>query len=437
MRLLIRIISILGILLALSIGILIAPYFAYNYVVKQGMDNEYIKLSPHPAKLYGEKNFKMERVEGIYHEDESLWGIFPFSNVQISLPLKHPQIRVLPHLNLPKGTAEKLEMGLTYTDQNYHKLVTMILKRHGKFQFPFISDHKLFSLPLFKKYILGKSNKQIWKDLFTRDLTTTFILRKHFKSRNLVDYLTDLYSVSYRDLVYSLFIYYLRIELLNEDFEESRYFEGRGMGVIYIPPKSEKSFQKEIVFILEKGEIYTVEIVSKIKSIMAESLRIRLLEHLKYVEDSDSNAHEIYALYKRVDYEERISNLGMMYLYTAWSHVPENTKFLKELIHFLERGKDNSIPLEILYRYAYEKYGSNFSQLIEKRNETFDEKMKRLHSEALDKEIEEERQKKVRYDADNFESDNARRDYYLQKAKDQDKSEDFKEVKIEEDYLTD
>ena len=63
--------------------------------------------------------------------------------------------------------------------------------------------------------------------------------------------------------------------------------------------------------------------------------------------------------------------------------------------------------------------------------------MKRLRAEALDKEIEDERKKKVRYDADNFESDNARRDYYLQKAKDQSQVEESKEEKRETDYLTD
>lgn len=412
-----------------------SPYFAYNYVVKHGIDNEYLKLRPDAKKLYGELSFKMERVEGIYHEDESLWEEFPFANALVPLPVHHPQVRVLPYLNLPNGSTGETELGLVYTDQGYRKLASFVLRHYGKFQFPFINDYKLFSLPLFKKYILGKSNKEIWKDLFTKDLTTTFIIRKHFKNRGLGAYLGDLYEVSYRDLVYSLFIYYLRTELLKDRFSESRFFEDRNLGVVYQAPLKDGAFQKESIFILHKGEIYTLELLSKVNSIMAESLRVRLLKNISYVESSEILSKEIYSKYKNISYNDRIGNLGMMYLFTAWSHVQGNKQFFKEMIYFLERGKNNSVPLQTLYSFAYKKFGSNFSQIAGQRQESFEEKMKRLKAESLEAEIEAERNKKVRYDSDNFQSDEERRDFYLQKAKD-----DQSEKKSEEgdkEYLTD
>lgn len=394
------------------------PYFIYGLVLSSGINSAYLQIKPNEGLIYGKQSFNFERLKGIYYEDDSRWEQVSLSNFTIPFPLYHPQFHLNPLLDWGNLKRDEVGFGVSYRDQDENNLVEFKQELVGKFNYDFISKHKLFSLPIFKNYILAKDNAEIWKDLFTKDLSGTFILRRYFTHRPLDQYIADLLNTPYRELVYGLFIYLLREEYLPPGHSEITFVEHSKTGVVYLPPVKGAEKQEEQIYVLNKGLIYKAKIFSRIQSIQAEALRLRLIQHSMFHDSSESDAQSLYLRYKAFSYQDRIGRLGMSYLYAAWSHVPNDVKFLKELIYFLERGKNNSTPLQVLYNYAYERYGNNFSQIGDRRKESFEQKMLRLKQEQLDEEIQRERQRAGINHRDEFLTDEEKRDFYLQQAKD-------------------
>ncbi len=444
MKILIRVVLILSILLLSTLFILLLPYFIYSTVLSSGINSEYLQIRPVESLIYGKQSFNFERLKGIYYEDDSRWDQVALSNFTIPFPVYHPQFHLNPILGRLTAKGDEVGFGVSYRDQEERVLVDFKQELVGKFNYDFISKHKLFSLPIFKNYILSKNNSEIWKDLFTKDLSTTFILRRYFAHRTIDQYLGDLLSTPYRELTYGLFIYLLRQEYLPAGHSEITFVEESKTGVVYLPPALGAELQEEQIFVLNNGLIYKAKIFSRLQSIQAEALRLRLLKRTSFHDSTESDAQSLYSRYKSFPYLDRIGKLGTSYLYAAWSHVPDDVKFLKELIYFLERGKNNSLPLQELYQFAYERYGNNFSQIEDRRKESFEQKMKRLQQEQLEEELQRERQRAGINHRDEFLTDEEKRDFYLQQAKDKKDQPDAESVDEavensvkEENFVTD
>jgi hypothetical protein len=83
----------------------------------------------------------------------------------------------------------------------------------------------------------------------------------------------------------------------------------------------------------------------------------------------------------------------------------------------MERGKNDRIYLDPFYRYGYDLYGSNFSQIINKRVETQAEKLERKKREEEDKRRAEIEGREVDVGADKFDSVESKINFFLQNAK--------------------
>lgn len=436
MKILIRL-AISGIILLLvCLAVLLLPYGLYSLALTKGFNSKYIQIRPNENLIYGEKSFQFERVKGIYYEDNQRWEQVGLGHFSVPFPLYHPQFHLNPILQQDKSQDE-VQFGASYRDQEERNLLDFTQEKVGKFHYQFIANHQLFSLPIFKNYILSKSNTEIWKDLFTKDLSTTFILRRYFSHRSIDQYLADLLHTPYRELVYGLFIYLLRQEYLPIGHSEITFLPESKTGVVYLPAVKGSEYQEEQVMVLRDGIIFKAKLRSRTNSIQAEALRLRVIKNVFYFESTEGDAQSLYARYKTFPYQDRIGKVGMAYLYAAWSHVPNDTKFLKELIYFLERGTNNSVPLQVLYQYAYDRYGNNFSQIEERRRESHEEKMKRLRLEQLEAEQRALKERKGSGDRDDYLSDEEKRDYYLQQAKDKDIPPEEKNEIQDENYITD
>jgi hypothetical protein len=139
---------------------------------------------------------------------------------------------------------------------------------------------------------------------------------------------------------------------------------------------------------------------------------------LSYKASAKEDSIQIYNEYKKLNYEQRVDQEGMIYLFAAWTHNIDNESFLREMIKFLERGNDNNIHLQPLYEFAYKKYGSNYSDDVGNRKETAQKRLERKTKEELEKEIETERKRNVENIEGSFSSDEDKIKFFLQKAKD-------------------
>lgn len=51
----------------------------------------------------------------------------------------------------------------------------------------------------------------------------------------------------------------------------------------------------------------------------------------------------------------------MLYLFSAWTQEVESQELLKEIIFYLERGRNTGKQLKTMYKYALKKYGKTFT----------------------------------------------------------------------------
>jgi hypothetical protein len=150
----------------------------------------------------------------------------------------------------------------------------------------------------------------------------------------------------------------------------------------------------------------------------ATDLRNRYLSSVKYFESNPSASHDIYKWYKMLPYKSKIDQEGMIYLFSAWTHLPDEEGFLKEMIQFLERGKNNMYFLVPLYSYAYRKYGTNFSKSNIIRKETKERKFERLTQEEQAAKLKQMFEKNIPPDSIHFDTPEKQIDYYIKISKD-------------------
>jgi hypothetical protein len=69
----------------------------------------------------------------------------------------------------------------------------------------------------------------------------------------------------------------------------------------------------------------------------------------------------LYKEFKQLNFSRQVDQEGMLYLFSAWTHELNNLELLKEMIFFLERGRNNSKQLRPLYSFAMNHYGKTFT----------------------------------------------------------------------------
>ncbi len=173
--------------------------------------------------------------------------------------------------------------------------------------------------------------------------------------------------------------------------------------------------------------IYPLVIRTRTSDISAMNFRSKFIREINYKSSTTDSAISIYGSYKQISYGQRIDQQGMAYLYSAWSHDPENRDYIRVIILFLERGKLNLKYLKPFYEYAYKKFGSSLSTDSGFLSETPAETLKRRISEELAAEIKKETEKKAANFEGQFASPEDKIKFHLQKAKDNKINSDDKE----------
>ena len=113
------------------------------------------------------------------------------------------------------------------------------------------------------------------------------------------------------------------------------------------------------------------------------AIRQQILRQLAYRKSDPKMAEVIFKGFQALPFADKVSETGMIYLISAWSQQQANKELLRRAISFLERGKGKLIHLGPLYRFALERYGTNFSTLLPLGRQNQDKAKKDKTNQAL------------------------------------------------------
>lgn len=384
----------------------IAPYHIYTLTLTEGVNTRFLKMNPTQSIFYDGST--MEEPEYKLMNDQALYETFHFSHYELPMPINHPVFSLIPQIKIETGAPR---LGARFLNSKNAELFSFLLEK--PYQFETTSDQqKLFVLPFFKNYIDDKPNSEIWGDLFEKKLSLPSNEGKSFISS-----LSVLSEVSYRGLVYNLYVLYNRKFILPADTKKFYFYKDKNIGIAELPSE-DPNVLVEKVFLIEKGAIYPMVIRTRITDLSAKNFRAKFLRELRYKMSTTDSAIPIYARYKQIPYNYRVDQQGMTYLYAAWSHDIDNRDFIRVIVLFLERGYSNLKYLQPFYDFAYKKFGSSLSSESGYLNETAGEALKRKMSEELASETKkEEEMGKDKIDG-KFATPDDKIKYNLQKAKD-------------------
>ncbi len=407
------------VLVGLCVGALhlvsLAPYHIYTLTLTEGVNTKFLKMDASRKELLDGNTIDLVSTKEV-DASENLFTQFHFSNFIIPLPVDHVLYSMIPAMKIED---QKLKLGAYFLDAKNRDLFSFLSERVLPLNLT-TNEQKIFTLPFFSKYIATKSLDEIWMDLFSKKLSLPATTGKSF-----YDSLDVLKKITYSDLVYNLYILYNRHLLIPPNIKALSFDPKTNMGLIELP-SNDPHEKIEQAFFINNGLIYKITIKTKILYPSARSFRAKFLKELQFKVSHPDSAISIYAQYKNLSYKNRIEQKGMTFLYSAWSHDLENRDFVRVIILFLERGKENLKFLQPFYEYAYKKFGTNLSSNNELLDETANERLKRKMKEELENETKNLANEKTVNFEGNFATQEEKINFLLRKAKDKKKNSDDK-----------
>lgn len=330
------------------------PYDLYSRFKAGEVKSDFLKtdkIDENVFRLLKKKEFIFSNLD-----TEKLWMPISVGHFNMTLPKNHPSIEFAPKpiafrkINYPnfslRDTNGKNILHLNFIDRRPLNLS--------------LPPDKIFRTALVKKYIRDKSDLQIIHDVFTKNLDV-----HNYTISNPLKLLNSWSQVSPNELAYNIFIYKKR-KLIFEDNILELYFVKNNM-VLYKIDKTNSNTDGEYNFyilnIFKNGFINRLEISLRKDMPMSNLAFTRIVKSIEYDPLIDSNESlKYYTFFKSLPYSERLSNLGLLYLYAAWSLDIKNMNFIREMIQFFERNNANQSILNPVYEFARQVTGSNFSR---------------------------------------------------------------------------
>lgn len=408
-----KIISLISLFILLSlvfVSIIIYGSTAHFYytIFKDGVDSEYINISASKNNILLGEEIEISSEE--IHR--SIWKTTHLKNFNIPVPFSHPLIYVVPHAEYKY---DRSELGFSFQSMSGAEIFRFYEEKSELFKTE-IDRNKLFSIPIIRNIIFDKSQKQIFKDLFSRDI--------FFGNRKVPDLSQGLFKSilfsDWKNLIYNLFIYKLRIKYFDFSNIENLFWDNQhSIGIISF--KSDKTGDKnELLYFLHDGIIYKMRISYKEWNAQSKKIKSLVITNLEFLKSVEEASISIYADYRSLSYKQQIGHDGMIFLFSAWSHHPDDQKFLKEMIHRLERGKEANEQLRILYKYSLNKFKRTFSSKEEIRHEdSLTNKINdNVQAELKNAQDKEEKEMKNYQEMEELEFNSAdeKMDYYLDEA---------------------
>jgi hypothetical protein len=315
----------------------ITPYYLYNKVVNKNYKSRWFSLDSYSKNfLKPDLNIPFKRLD---LPNQNFWQKFHYGDLHIPLPVKNPFYFVVPSLKYNKKT-RRTKFGISILNSGNEKISEIFFLPNGKFP-SYIGSQQVFELPLVRKEIINKSNDEIWKDAFTRDISQ--------------------WKIDTEQMAYNLYLLQFRSKMLKENTTRYGFLEGADKVTISLDYPN-KDYEAELVINKRGNSLYSFIIVSRKGDKDAKLIRYKFIKDMDYIESTPSLADIIFREFKSLIYVDQTDHTGMLYLLSAWSHNDSKKALLEQSIFFLERGTRNENQLKSLYTYYYDRYGEFYSK---------------------------------------------------------------------------
>jgi hypothetical protein len=274
-----------------------------------------------------------------YKEDYvQLWKEFPLRNSLIPMPTRHPMFQTVPIIEM-RGKIGIPNFGIILQDPSGREISRVYTLPNRLYQ-----DHsqgqELFKLPFVRNRILNKKLEDVWRDIFS--------------------YKIEVKDKSLDDMIYDLYIVHLRSKILPKETVRYGLIKDGKQALIELLSQ-DKDYIVELVLTMDSGSIFSYVLKTEKSRQESMALRSKFLDAVTFSPIDESIGRFLYTEFKQLNYARQIDQEGMLYLFAAWSQNPENLDLMKEMIYYLERGKNTKKKLKILYTYSFKRYGKTYT----------------------------------------------------------------------------
>lgn len=339
------------------------PYRLYSKWINGEEWNKFYFIEGYSKKLLSP--IEVEVIPAYKEDYAQLWYEFPLRNTRVPLPVRHPLFKTVPLVEY-FGDNNPPNIGMVILnpgDREISRLYTL----PGAFSYDHSQGQDLFKLPFVRNRILKFPLDKLWKDLFTYEITVS--------------------SKPLEEMIYDLYILHIRSKLLPK--KTTKYGLIKDDKAIIEVESPDKDYLQEIVLTNSGGNIYSYLLRTEKNSEASLKLRAKLLDAITFISIDPAFGKILYTEFKALNFARQVDQEGMLYLFSAWTQEMDNQELLKEMIFYLERGRENTRQLKPLYAYALKKFGKTFTTR-ENFSDSDDQNV------ALQRRIELENQKKLK-----------------------------------------
>jgi len=278
--------------------ILAAPFYIYKTIIFDKKSYDFFSISRVNVNFLKPKEFVVKEDKNIEIGDADLYRKFHFKDFNVPVPIRHPLFRLIPWITSISSRKEPL-LGLKIkgTDREF----SLKFRPEETLDFNLgLASQRMFDYPAIRNTIINYGVNKIWKDLFSKSLTK--------------------FPKSYNEIFYNLYIYNLRHHLLPKLTLGLSFVKNNLGGVIELP-YDEPGFKREVFWFFREGQVYTFSTVTDMSDFENRNLRRQIVTNLAVHEGDPSISKSIYNEFRSLSYDRKLDQEGMMYLYSAWSHV--------------------------------------------------------------------------------------------------------------------
>jgi hypothetical protein len=245
------------------------PYHFYQEAVNEGIDSTFLHLRKLPDKFYSGQDYQFVRMVGVEANNDAFWEDLHFNDFVLPFPVKHPSFLIAPWINKEgKDYLFGFEL-LNYSDEVINRVV---IRKKEQFKLE-LYHHKIFQLPLFEKMILEKGSKEVWHDLFNKDIYQS----PYLETPSFGEVLSP-GEIPLTAMVYDLFILTLRESFFPVKLQTINYWEKGKLGIIEVQDEEYRDgkptqYLEEIIYYLQGDQIYTIEVRTRLADFMGECYR--------------------------------------------------------------------------------------------------------------------------------------------------------------------
>lgn len=311
------------------------PYRLYSHWMKGEGWNKYYSLEHYKSAYL--RPIAIDEVPP-YNEDYSqLWRDFPIGNTKIPMPVRHPLFQTVPLIE-SFGKKNPPQVGMIIYSPNdreisrVYALPTSLIKDYTQGQ-------ELFKLPYVRNRLLKIDQTKLWQDVFS--------------------YSIEVKSKSLDDMIYDLYVLYLRSKMLPNDMR--KYGLLKDTQALVELDSNDKDYIIELVMNYDSGRVDSYILKTEKNNEESRKLRAKFLDNISFVPADKAMGKILYTEFKQLNFARQVDQEGMLYLFSAWTQETESVELLKEMIFYLERGRNRGLQLRPLYTFAMKHYGKTFT----------------------------------------------------------------------------